>query len=79
MKDIEYYNLMQLQLDQDERDLTDHNSKVLEEVQKRQEGRDDNVNELEKYTIEQLEQYRREMEEGAKEGKSEQEESKEDP
>lgn len=58
MHDIAQYNRIQEELDQSEKDLTDHNSKILAAVQQSQDGRDDQVNELEKFARDQLEIYR---------------------
>jgi len=50
MRDIESFNQIQADLDESERQLTDHNLEVLAAVQVHQEGRDDGANELMEFT-----------------------------
>ena len=64
LNDIEDYNRLQADVEREERD---HHQNVLDQVQKVQEGRDDQVNEMERFAKEQIELYRLELEKEASE------------
>ena len=54
MADVAQYNDIQDQLDRDEKALTEHNSRMVEEIEKSQYGRDDDK-EIEKFAKYQME------------------------
>ena len=54
MEDVAQYNVIQDQLDRDEKALTEHNSRMVEEIEKSQHGRDDDK-EIEKFAKYQME------------------------
>ena len=60
LKDIEAYNQLQADVDREERDF---NQNILDQVQKGQVGRDDQIDEMERFAKEQIEIYRKEQEE----------------
>lgn len=62
MRDIESFNLIQAELDESEKQLTDHNSAILAAVHVHQDGRDDGANELMEFTKQQIELYKAEQE-----------------
>ena len=59
LRDIEAYNRLQADVEREERD---HNQNILDQVQKGQVGRDDQVDEMERFAKEQIELYRKEQE-----------------
>ena len=54
MKDIEEYKQYEKEIEEEGKHKDNLNTKILEDIQRRQEGRDDNVNELEAFTRKQL-------------------------
>ena len=59
LRDIEAYNRLQADVEKEERD---YNQNILDQVQKGQVGRDDEVDEMERFAKEQIEIYRKEQE-----------------
>ncbi len=68
LADISAYNKMQAQLDQDERDLTEHNFRMVEEIEKAQSGRDDDK-EIQRFAQEQYQVYKKMLEDQDEEEK----------
>ena len=60
LRDIEAYNQLQADVDREERDF---NQNILDQVQKGQVGRDDQIDEMVRFAKEQIEIYRKEQEE----------------
>lgn len=54
LADIAQYNVIQEELDRDERALTEHNARMVEEIEKSQQNRDDDK-EIEKFAKHQME------------------------
>ena len=61
IRDIEMYKKIQEELEQEEINITKHNFEVLENVRRGQDGRDDQVNEMENFAKDQIEIYRKEL------------------
>ena len=58
MQDLESYRAFQAEIDQSELESTENNTRIIDEVNKAQEGRDDNINALEVFTRQQIDLYK---------------------
>ena len=58
MQDLESYRAFQAEIDQSELESTEINTRIIDEVNKAQEGRDDNINALEVFTRQQIDLYK---------------------